>query len=406
MTIEYSQPSISGSVDQTHEISNLLPQKIDQNITEMVNKSTFSSPYAGLEGRVKNKRDLPWKKRNLEIIKQKLANEIPLDVAPRKGHPLNSDQDIVDRSGSNFDDAEASVVGGNLVFTVASQGPKKTMEDRHIAVEMNIEQLGTTIPFYGVFDGHRGDQCAQYLKEHFPQVLADKLQMVDLTDEVSIYDAIKAAFLEIDALYREQEKSNPVGSTAVVSFILGDKLWVANAGDCRAVTSSNKEVIQMSQDAISTEQPFKRSLGKRGMMGRYFWLDRITNQSKSSHKEPTKYDTLGAEVFSKVVMKVRPKQPIIAPARTMGDDDMVGVPPLPKIKAIPLSNLDFLVLASDGLWDVMGSQEVVDVIKSLGGSSESASLQIKHAVEQVRKEAYHFQAYDNLTAMIIKFPES
>lgn len=94
----------------------------------------------------------------------------------------------------------------------------------------------------GVFDGHGGggERTSQYAVDHLPSLLATKLASIfaggqppEETDS-AVAEALNEVFLEVDK--NDPTKGN-AGCTATVVLRLGQKLFVANAGD-RCVESS------------------------------------------------------------------------------------------------------------------------------------------------------------------------
>jgi len=70
----------------------------------------------------------------------------------------------------------------------------------------------------------------------------------------------------------------------------------------------------------------------------------------------------------------------------------------PEIKSWPLSEGDdFLILASDGVWDVLSSQAAVDIVRQ---SMSSTGGDVKHAAERLTNAAYSYHSMDNITSMV------
>jgi hypothetical protein len=86
----------------------------------------------------------------------------------------------------------------------------------------------------GVFDGHGvgGEKTSQYAVEHVPSILAAKLASIvvvsDVFDESEVVEALKQTFDEVD---KNDPSRGSAGCTATVVLRLGQKLFIANAGD-------------------------------------------------------------------------------------------------------------------------------------------------------------------------------
>jgi len=57
--------------------------------------------------------------------------------------------------------------------------------------------------------------------------------------------------------------------------------------------------------------------------------------------------------------------------------------------------VQYLIVASDGLWDVCEDQEAVEICKGCPSSKEMAGKLVKHAVESGSK--------DNVSILVLKF---
>jgi len=70
-------------------------------------------------------------------------------------------------STPNRDKQTESGEGGNVRFVACGmQGWRRSMEDAHIA-HVNINGSGCSL--FGVFDGHGGQEVAQFVKNHFKE---------------------------------------------------------------------------------------------------------------------------------------------------------------------------------------------------------------------------------------------
>lgn len=90
--------------------------------------------------------------------------------------------------------------------------------------------------FFGVYDGHGGAKCADFLRDNLHQfVIRENSFPSDPANALKKgFETAERTFLEIS------QKQNPVdksGSCAVVTLIVGDICYVANVGDSRAVLS-------------------------------------------------------------------------------------------------------------------------------------------------------------------------
>ncbi|CRK91236.1 CLUMA_CG004918, isoform A [Clunio marinus] len=129
--------------------------------------------------------------------------------------------------------------------------------------------------YFGIFDGHAGYGAALAASHQFHHILHEKLvDVIDLLlptsenetpafpwlfhksvskDEL-IVGALESAFHDMDAMLAEDRSKyrNAGGCTSVVTLFILGKMYVANAGDSRAILAQklSKEVIKKQTDKI------------------------------------------------------------------------------------------------------------------------------------------------------------
>lgn len=153
-------------------------------------------------------------------------------------------------------------------------------------------------------------------------------------------------------------------------------LLVANAGDCRAVLSRQGSAIEMSKD-----------------------------HRPCCEHERTRVESLGGFIDDGYLNGQ------LAVTRALGDWHMKGlenigqttVGPLtaePDLKLLALTKEDeFLIIGSDGIWDVFRSQNAVDFIRRRLQHHNDVKLCSKEVVDEAMKRG----AVDNLTVVIVCF---
>ncbi|CAN6451708.1 unnamed protein product [Victoria cruziana] len=247
-------------------------------------------------------------------------------------------------------------------------GRRETMEDTHFLLPHmnNIKDIS----FFGIFDGHRGAAAAEFAVKTVPEFVRTS----GATKSPS--DALSESFLRTDIEFREKLKSGYLsrskqkdfhpGCTAVAVLIVGNKLFIANAGDCRAIICRNGQVHALSKDHVA-----------------------------SCPQERERIIHAGGEIKWQIdTWRVGPAA--LQVTRSIGDDDLKpAVTAEPEITETDLSSDDeFLVMASDGLWDVLGNDEVVPIIRdTVKEPSMCAKRLATEAVERGSK--------DNVTVIVI-----
>jgi protein phosphatase 1L len=268
------------------------------------------------------------------------------------------------------------VLGPYTAAVHARQNKRATQEDRYLIADFQIVQKGDPVPAYvfGVFDGHGGSGTAEYLRNHLvEELLAQFNEYPDLSD-LAIINVIKRTCVVLnDKWLRSIPRNDDSGSTASVALIVNKAVWFFNVGDSRGILSCDSHVTQSSEDAKPTSPTFMNGILKRG--GYVGWNN-------------------GWRLGS-----------VLATARAFGDRGAVGLTARPKVLKRDLSQLDptknnFIVIASDGLWDVFGSQAAADLI-----NQEIPELKRKPKVEELayyltETAAAHLQA-DNCTTICV-----
>eukprot|EP01104_Vermistella_antarctica_P011721 TRINITY_DN330_c0_g1_i1.p2 TRINITY_DN330_c0_g1~~TRINITY_DN330_c0_g1_i1.p2 ORF type:complete len:420 (+),score=140.92 TRINITY_DN330_c0_g1_i1:66-1325(+) len=142
----------------------------------------------------------------------------------------------------------------------------------------------------------------------------------------------------------------PGGCTSVVAMIRGNKVYVANAGDSRAVISKAGVATPLSIDhKPHDEEEFRRITAAGG----YVRGDRVNgNLNLSRAIGDLQYKT----------------NPSLAPK----DQIITAYPDIQELELTP--EHDFLILACDGIWDVMTNQEAVDFVRERLAANPEVSL--------------------------------
>ncbi|KAK4492659.1 hypothetical protein RD792_003478 [Penstemon davidsonii] len=268
----------------------------------------------------------------------------------------------------------------------ADIGPRRYMEDEHIRIDDLSTHLGSvvtfpTLPmaFYGVFDGHGGPEAAAYVKKHAMRFFFEDANFPQSTSEVNdsflveVENCLRNGFLSADvALADDVGVSSSSGTTALIALVIGRRLIVANAGDCRAVLSRKGEAINMSQDHKPNYALERRRVEELGG----FIDDGYLNG-------------------------------ILSVTRALGDWDMKlprgSSSPLiaePEFRQIILTEDDeFLIIGCDGIWDVMSSQQAVSLVRRGLRRHDDPEQCAKDLVS----EALRLRTFDNLTVVIVCF---
>ncbi|KAJ8968317.1 hypothetical protein NQ317_007567 [Molorchus minor] len=219
-------------------------------------------------------------------------------------------------------------------YRVASscmQGWRINMEDSHTHILSLPDDPGAA--FFAVYDGHGGAKIAEYAGKHLHKYIIKQSEY----STGNIPEAMRKGFLELDEtmLYKESLKNEPSGTTAVAIIIKDDKLYCANVGDSRAIASIAGKAEPLSKDhKPNNPEEYERITAAGG------WVDsnRVNGNLALSR-------ALGDFVFKRNSEKGPQEQIVTA---------------FPDIEEKTITtDWEFLVLACDGIWDVMSNEEVI-----------------------------------------------
>jgi len=248
---------------------------------------------------------------------------------------------------------------GHSVYGIqSSKGRRRYMEDTY-TVHENLDGLGNEA-YFGVFDGHGGRRAADFAAQNlYEYISSDKLFSSNVAEAVG--SAFRKADKEFVELAEQQELRD--GTTAVAAYIRKGHMWIANVGDSRAVLCRGGEAHAMSED----HRPDRES-------------------------EQLRIESNGGTVLHMGSWRV---EGVLAVTRAIGDKDLKKcVKADPHIMEVDLQEDDeLLVMASDGLWDYMSNQEVVDEAKLHTDPSVAAKALVDEAMKRGSR--------DNVTVLVV-----
>jgi protein phosphatase 2C family protein 2/3 len=247
--------------------------------------------------------------------------------------------------------AKESAAVQNSKFKVGSssmQGWRVSMEDAHTHILKTANDPDAS--FFAVYDGHGGAKIAAEVSKILHKHILGRPEYKDGRYE----EAIRAGFLECDDAMRNDDalRDEMSGATAITCLIRNAKdVFVNNVGDSRCVASVDGRAEVLSTDHKPSD-PLERARIEDA--GGFVEFNRVNGNLALSR-------ALGDFAFKKNKEK-KPEDQIVS-----GCPDVV-------VRQIDEA-WDFILLACDGIWDVLSNQEVVDfVIRRLGGGAEPEDI--------------------------------
>ena len=261
---------------------------------------------------------------------------------------------------------------------------RKEMEDFHCIKQALGKRYN--LSYFAIFDGHGGKEVASFLSINLHHYLINELNNIQfgINDEENInniIECIKLAFIKIDKdILSNDNLANDVGSTATLIFI-----YYNNSND---IENYNNENQNLERTLICA------NIGdSSGYLINKSNIKLITKHHKCEDASEVKRirDQGGivfqGRIFGKLIL-----------TRTLGDKEMkkYGVIPEPDFYIQKIEKDDFFVIiASDGIWDVINEGELFKIGNEKKLSSEAFSKKIM----DIAKER---DTRDNSSCIVIK----
>ncbi|KAF3454560.1 hypothetical protein FNV43_RR05008 [Rhamnella rubrinervis] len=352
----------------------------------------FSSIFNGLA------RSLPFRKgRNSEDGGRREAAEMMVKEA-KKNELILRASGIVNANGSD-----------NFASTFSKRGNKGVNQDCFIV----WEEFGCQedMMFCGIFDGHGpwGHFVAKTVRKSMPPSLLrnwqETLAQTSLDQDFDLetekkhqrFNIWKHSYIKTcAAIDQELEQHRKIdsfhsGTTALTIVKQGELIVVANVGDSRAVLATTSDEGSLVPVQLTVD--FKPNLPQEAeritqCKGRVFCLD----DEPGVHR----------------VWLPDEESPGLAMSRAFGDYCVkdFGLISVPEVTQRHITSRDqFVVLATDGVWDVVSNQEAVQIVGSTADRAKAAKRLVEcaaHAWKRKRKGI----AMDDISAICLFFHSS
>jgi serine/threonine protein phosphatase PrpC len=287
------------------------------------------------------------------------------------------------------------------------QGRRRTIEDFHSIHLLPNQQ------FYGIFDGHLGNFASKYaasfLQIEFssrlsnismalsPEEWKQQVESCALRSFEAVHDKFLAAISRIPRGFMDQS-----GTTATALFVNDRFFVVMNLGDSRAVMSTRRlspngslelKSLQLTKDHVAADKEERELVESRG--GQIIQKNGIDRVMGSLVVTRSIGDANLAPFLSRVPQVIfMTREQVYGTCGYVSQDH---------------SNLCFLILASDGLWDTVSNDEAVEMValvveESISKSNASSWQEtpaLQEAAEALTHEAYVRGSTDNIGVCIV-----
>lgn len=257
-----------------------------------------------------------------------------------------------------------AVKGVGIAYTTGADKFAQ-MENAHVSVDRLDGHLGQA--FFGVFDGHGGKSCANFLAQHLPTNYTE-VAKTNSVEKISW----TGVFAKTDAMYNAYAEATSCGAAAacVVIKSLEGKLVAscANVGDVKAIAIRDGKAVQLTEE--HTVKRHHRDVYKLTQAGGVIDGGKISGRLDCTRM-------FGVESF-KHVSAGRKRS-------------LVAVEPYSRLLLIT-PEVSHLVIATSGLWDKVSDESVVETVSQFGDDTKAAARQLIDA---------SYGSGKNVTVMII-----
>ena len=252
---------------------------------------------------------------------------------------------------------------------------RKEMEDFHYIKALLFKK--NSCSYFGLFDGHSGKEVGIYLMENLHKILLknfkEKNDLENSNNINNISNIVINSFEQIDKEINSLNYKNETGSTGTVLLLFKDEnspsgksLLCANVGDSKAYLITKTEMKLITKDhKCNDPNEVQRIRDNGGVVFRERVFGTLMLTRSFGDKEMKKYGVLSTpDIYFKNVEK----------------DDI------------------FVVISSDGIWDVVEENEIFDMAQKGISSSDLSKKIVNLAKER--------ETHDNISCIVVKLNKS
>ncbi len=290
-----------------------------------------------------------------------ISQELSLDITKISSKPKSLCKD-------------SSSVKDYCVFEEQNNSTRKYMEDYTKVIDKFAGNKN--IGLFCIFDGHGGKETSSFLVDKLPEVIESNIRKLGtLKDAQLIENALINSFEEVDSMIGKSYWGDETGSTASVILTLKytSKLVIysANIGDSRSAyfNISKNEIIRLTYDHKATDSSEIQIVkANNGLI----YNNRVEGQ--------------------------------LAITRAFGDFNLKNnkklISSVPYIKRLEIDittaiKNSFIVMASDGVWDVLEDDDVFNLCKI---NCDDTNI----IAEQILYKSLENESTDNISVIVIR----
>ena len=316
-----------------------------------------------IENKVKNMDDFTindTNNKNNYFNSQRIPNKY-INNVNYQNKEFNNENDLSKEKISEINISEYSDDNCTLIKSFAykenpNRGYRDYMEDKSRVVQ-NVNGDKNSHLFC-LFDGHGGVNVSQFLQDNFYKYFKEMLPMSNPQEN------FKELFNIVDNKIKDLNVLN-IGSTACVIYITKENgkkvLYSANIGDTRSVLISSNDYKRLSYDHRATDtNEYNRIVQSGGIV-------------------------FAGRVYGTLML-----------SRAFGDWELksYGVISEPHVTKININENDkYVIMASDGIWDVLDDADVYEMSKNFENSKDLCNNIVEKALDK--------GSMDNISCFVI-----
>ena len=269
----------------------------------------------------------------------------------------NFSEKISDINIPEYSEQNCSIIKGFSYKENPNRNYRDYMEDKSRVVQ-NINGDKNSHLFC-LFDGHGGQNVSLFLQENFHKYFKEFYPMPNPQEN------FKELFKKLDNKIKDLNYLN-MGSTACIIYITKEngkkELYSANIGDTRSLLISSNDYKRLSYDHRATDtNEYNRIVQNGGIV-------------------------FAGRVYGTLML-----------SRAFGDWELksYGVISDPHVTKININENDkYIVVATDGIWDVLDDADVYEISKNVESTKEFCDIMIQKAMDK--------GSMDNISCFVIK----
>lgn len=289
------------------------------------------------------------------------------------------------------------------------QGNKEMQEDRYMLNMDLVSPEGISIAGFCVLDGHSGSLCVDQMVERLPANLQKCLSAKPSLSEELLAQAVHEACILTDDEFLHRARQHEVldGSTMILGLVYPEgnrsRLLIANVGDSRAVLCRGGAVgtdgeprlqaIRLSDDHKPGRPDEQRRVENMGGVVDLQGVWRVFTPGPTTFggRLIQRWGLAVSRAFGDLLLKEPERYgcPSVAPGGLVNG--------IPEIRVVDLDPAEdrFVIIACDGIWDVLSDDDAVACCAQQSGAELAAMALLRRS--------YSAGSDDNLTAMVVSW---